>query len=615
MRARRTGSRIRQAAAGTALLVIAAGLPQAFGPTASADPQPSPAEAAAEGASRHTYVNPVSRGFADTFADPAVIRGKDGYWYAFGTTDPLRSGEGESHSLPVARSTDLVHWSYVNDALGEHNEPVWAAKDAAYWAPDISYHDGRYWLYFVATQTKVTGEQDDSAIGVATAPSPAGPWKSHDEPVVAPRHGSGGQDDFLWTFDPAHVVTPDGRRYLYYGSYYGGIHVTELSDDGTRTKGRPTKVATDNRFEGAYVVRRGGWWYLFASSGDCCAGPTTGYSVFVGRSRSVRGPFTDREGTPLTASRTGGTIALTPNGNRWVGTGHNAVVRDFAGQDWMVYHAIDRAQPYLDESFGINRRPMLIDRLDWSGGWPAVRGGEGASQGRQLAPVASPRAAGGKGVQRSDGVQGAGSVVPRPGRLDPSRSDEFDGGQPGPGWQWVREPAGRVAGGHYVWPTQDAELHKDENTASLMLREVPRSDFTVETKLTIDLGEQTVRNYQQAGLVAYAGDDRYLRLAHAAIWNTRQTEYGKEEPYADDIAYGSTSVGPPARTTWLRLKHTTAAAGGEHRVQAFTSRDGQKWIAGGTWTVPAGERLRFGLASMGGKGATAQFDYFRLYKR
>lgn len=607
MTLRNAGSRIRQLLAGLALLVPLS-VPQAYGSSALADERASQADTA----TGPTYVNPVSRGFADTFADPAVVRGKDGYWYAFGTTDPLRSG-GKPHSLPIARSRDLVHWSYVTDALSERNEPDWAAKDAAYWAPDISYHDGRYWLYFVTTQTKVTGEKDDSAIGVATAPSPAGPWKTHDEPVVPPRPAGDGQKGFLWTFDPAHVVDTDGRRYLYYGSYNGGIEVTELSEDGTRQTGRPTRVATDNRFEGAYVVRRDGWWYLFASSGDCCAGPTTGYSVFVGRSRSVRGPFTDREGVPLTASRTGGTVTLTPNGNRWVGTGHNAVVKDLAGQDWIVYHAIDRSDPYLNEPYGINRRPMLIDRLDWSDGWPTVRGGKGASAGRQPAPVTSPHAAGGSG-HGADGAPSPGGPGTRPGHEDPSRSDEFDRGQPRPGWQWVRKPAGRVEDGRYVWPTQDAELHKGENTASVMLREMPKGDFTVETKLSIDLGVQTERNYQQAGLVAYAGDDRYLRLAHTAIWNTRQTEYGKEEPYAGDIAYGSTSVGPPARTTWLRLRHTTAPRSGEHRVQAFTSRDGKKWIAGGTWTVPADEQLRFGLASMGGKGATAEFDYFRLYR-
>ncbi|SCK05568.1 Beta-xylosidase [Streptomyces sp. WMMB 714] len=600
------GARIRRTLAGSALLIPLAFVPPPYGSAASAD-----ARSDGPGARSLTYRNPVSSGFADTFADPAVVRGKDGYWYAFGTTDPLRSGEGEPHSLPVARSADLVDWSYVGDALDEDNAPDWADEknDAAYWAPDISYHDGRYWLYYVVTQTDATGEKDDSAIGVATASHPAGPWKSHDEPVVEPRRGDGDEDDFLWTFDPAHIVDTDGRRYLYYGSYYGGIEVTELSADGRRAVGKPTKVATDNRFEGGYVVRRGGWWFLFASSGDCCAGPTTGYSVFVGRSKSVRGPFKDREGVALTASRTGGSIALTPNGNRWVGTGHNAVVKDLAGQDWMLYHAIDRSDPYLDEPYGINRRPMLIDRLDWVDGWPAVRGGKGASEGRQLAPVTGPpgHAAGTRpGAERH--------APATPGRLDASRSDEFDGERPRPGWQWVRDPAGRVEKGQYVWPTQDADLHKDDNTASVMLRKAPEGDFTVETKLGIDLGEEKERNFQQGGLIAYVGDDRYLRLSHAAIWNTRQTEYGKEQPYEGDISYGSTSVGPPAATTWLRLRHTRDRRGGERRVQAFTSRDGRTWIAGGTWTLPGGSELRTGLVSMGGEGATAEFDYFRVYR-
>ena len=39
----------------------------------------------------------------DTFADPSVIRAKDGWWYAYGTTDPLREGEGTRHLIPTAR--------------------------------------------------------------------------------------------------------------------------------------------------------------------------------------------------------------------------------------------------------------------------------------------------------------------------------------------------------------------------------------------------------------------------------------------------------------------------------------------------------------------------------
>ncbi len=73
-----------------------------------------------------TYTNPVSKAFADTFADPSIIKGKDGYWYSYGTSDPLREGEGTSHTIPMARSKDLVNWNYVGDAFGSSNRPSWA---------------------------------------------------------------------------------------------------------------------------------------------------------------------------------------------------------------------------------------------------------------------------------------------------------------------------------------------------------------------------------------------------------------------------------------------------------------------------------------------------------
>src|SRR3712207_4750500 len=89
-----------------------------------------------------TYVNPVSKTFADTFADPAVIKAKDGYWYAYGTSDPLREGEGQFHTIPIARSSDLVNWEHVGDVFGSPNEVELAAEGAGIWAPDIRYIDG-----------------------------------------------------------------------------------------------------------------------------------------------------------------------------------------------------------------------------------------------------------------------------------------------------------------------------------------------------------------------------------------------------------------------------------------------------------------------------------------
>jgi arabinan endo-1,5-alpha-L-arabinosidase len=116
-------------------------------------------------------------------------------------------------------------------------------------------------------------------------------------------------------------------------------------------------VAINNKFEGAYVVHQGGYWYLFASTANCCAGPTTGYSVHVGRSRSLTGPYVDQQGVPLNTSRAGGIPVLMQNGNRWIGAGHNAIANDLAGQDWIVYHAINRADSYLKEPRGSTSAP------------------------------------------------------------------------------------------------------------------------------------------------------------------------------------------------------------------------------------------------------------------
>ncbi|MDO3705347.1 family 43 glycosylhydrolase [Micromonospora sp. C28SCA-DRY-2] len=704
------------------------------------------------------YRNPVSAAFADTFADPVIVRGDDGYWYAYGTTDPLREGERQFHRVPMARSADLVDWAYVGDAFGADQRPPYAAPGAGFWAPDVRRIGDRYVMYVTVTDTTVSPEGSDFAIGAATAPTPTGPWTFADQPVVAPRPGGGG--GWLWTIDPTQFTDVDGTSYLYYGSYYGGISVTELSPDGLRAVGQPTLVAIDNKFEGSYLLRHDGWYYLFASTANCCAGPATGYSVHVGRSRSPRGPFLDRDGIPLTASRAGGTPVLTQNGNRWIGTGHNGFLTDLSGQDWIVYHAIDRADPYLDEPFGINERPMLLDRLDWIDGWPTVNAGAGPSDGNRPAPVTTGRvderfdaglagwrgtggwrvadgrltgsgtltsrstlggdvraetdlrlagadaagltlgrvevrvdAAAGRLVARDGGrtataalppghrltdrhnlaveVRGRQLVAelsparqgdqlatvtlrldrPAPGRLGltatggaaefdnvslarlhrparhavpeprtgallPGWSDEFTDGLD-PAWSWVRpDPAATVSGGALRWPTQAADLVGTGNTAGVLLRDAPAGDYVVETKVTLDLGEETVRNYQQAGLVAYVDDDRFARLAQVAIWNTRQVEYGYELPFAGQPVYGGNIVGTPATTTWLRLAHRVDPVTGEHEFRAGSSRDGKHWTWGGVWTFPADTTPRIGLVAHGGAQppVTAEFDYLRFHR-
>src|SRR4029450_767160 len=120
---------------------------------------------------------------------------------------------------------------------------------------------------------------------------------------------------------------------------------------------------------------------------------------------------------------------------------------------------------------------------------------------------------------------------------------EFAGTAFGPGWPFVRpDPAANVAGGALNWPVQGADLTGTSNNAGVLLRDAPAGHWIAGTEVTLPLGEDTVRNYQQAGLIAYVSDDHFARLSAVAIWNTRQGEFGYEIRCAGTSAYRETSA-------------------------------------------------------------------------
>ncbi len=296
----------------------------------------------AASAKDNTYTNPLPlttpSGMAvESCADPSVVyAGPTGEnaWYLYCTTDPLsgtdRDAQGNLifHLIPTFRSTDLVHWLYVGDAFAAR--PSWVAADAGLWAPSVEYFNNQYYLYYTASNTSLPG--GGSAIGVATSASPSGPWTDTGTPAVEPHAPSCCPNDRRWTYDPAIIADDSGQRYIYYGSYFGGISVRKLSADGlVSDPATQVQITIADRYEGAFVIRRGGYYYLFGSATDCCKGPLTGYSVFIGRSDNPLGPFVDAEGVSLLQGRVGGTLVLSMNGNRWVGPGHNTVVTDLGG--------------------------------------------------------------------------------------------------------------------------------------------------------------------------------------------------------------------------------------------------------------------------------------------
>jgi len=181
----------------------------------------------------------------------------------------------------------------------------------------------------------------------------------------------------------------------------------------------------------------------------------------------------------------------------------------------------------------------------------------------------------------------------------------------------VRPPAAGTYGlesGTFRFDTQAADLFVDSNNASVLTEPAPNGNYVVEAKLKLNLPpEGCCFNYVQAGLVIYGGDDNFIKLAHVSIWETRQTEFDKEEfPVPDGYPrYGNTVVGPPGDWTWLRIAKRTHS--GQEYDTAYTSNDGRHWVRGGTWTHNLGSSAKIGLVAMGGAGFTANFDYVRVY--
>lgn len=293
------------------------------------------------------------------FPDPALLRASDGYFYVHAT-------QGGGHNIQVARSRDLKLWERLPDALPV--KPMWAKATQDFWAPHVSAHDGRYYLYYSAKpDAALTDTTRGLCLAVATADRPQGPFTDIGKPLLC---GPG-----FVNIDPMAFDDPaTGKRLLYWGSGFKPIKVQELARD--RVSFVPGSVpvdllptdATDDPanyrrlVEGAWVTRRKGWYYLFYSGDNCC-GPQAHYATLVARSRRATGPFTiippDRGGLVIAADA------------RWLAPGHNAVIADGKGRYWTAYHAIDRRRTGEPAN---SRRIMLIAPLTWRDGLPVVGG-------------------------------------------------------------------------------------------------------------------------------------------------------------------------------------------------------------------------------------------------
>jgi arabinan endo-1,5-alpha-L-arabinosidase len=303
------------------------------------------------GYAQSSYSNPV---YNADFADPTVIRGHDGLFYAYATNTSVGSA---FYHIQVARSSDLVHWNVIGDALPV--KPSWADRD--FWAPHVLYDKIRqlYYMYY-------SGESPDAkigkCIGAAISKNPEGPFEDVGKPLVS-------GESFI-NIDPMAFDDPaTGRKYLYWGSAHKPIRVQELDDDriSFRSGSTPTDVVATSQddysklVEGAWLHYRDGYYYLFYSGDNCC-GDKANYAVMVARSKNAVGPF-----ERLSEVKKNNSSAILVKNSEWRAPGHNSVITDDGGYDWIVYHAIA-----TDPALKSKGRIMLIDRIQYDAGWPFV---------------------------------------------------------------------------------------------------------------------------------------------------------------------------------------------------------------------------------------------------
>ncbi len=286
------------------------------------------------------YHNPVRSGM---FPDPSIVRVGEDYYMVNSTFIFFPC-------IPVSHSRDLVHWEIIGHAI---TNPEWARLDEleggrGYWAPDISYNNGRY--YITATyRLNDTGTVYRKQI-VVSSDRPEGPYS---EPAIIDEDG----------IDPS-IFHEDGRHYMLLNR---GARIFELNSDCTKQISEASLLFYGDQKrapEGPHLLKKDGYYYLFLAEGG--TGP--GHRITVARSRTLMGNYEPCPYNPIMRQM-----------DEKAGIqrcGHGKPVCTQNGEWYMVYLCGRR----IDGQYSILGRETALDPITWTAdGWPIVNGLKGPS--------------------------------------------------------------------------------------------------------------------------------------------------------------------------------------------------------------------------------------------
>src|SRR5262249_27729694 len=144
--------------------------------------------------------------------------------------------------------------------------------------------------------------------------------------------------------DPNVVLDEENTPWLVMGSFWTGIKMRRLdpqtgllSEADSKLYSLASRPERPRAIEAPFMIRHDGTYYLFVSFDRCCAGVNSTYKVMVGRSKSLTGPFVDRDDHAMMEG--GATLVLEGQGSVR-GPGHCAILTS-DGKDWLVHHFYD----------------------------------------------------------------------------------------------------------------------------------------------------------------------------------------------------------------------------------------------------------------------------------
>lgn len=336
--------------------------------------------------------------------DPSMMWDPVSKMYYSYATDAAITSE-KKQGIPVRRSRDLIQFEVIGYALSD--KAVAEGRDngdypptADFWAPFVEYvpavspqEKGEFRMYYSATKAFGSSE---SRIWLAVSEKAEGPFENRG--VVMDTWFT---DDTLPNAIDAHIIDDaDGKKYLVYGSFFGGIYIKELdkangmpADGDARNLGKriakkPEGSNIDGP-EGAAVLYHEGYYYLFVSYGWL----GDDYDIRVGRSEHVLGPYLDFFGKDMNSESLGmklaGSYQFTAE-NPWTlkseedwtfegfrGPGHGVPFYDPVREAFFfVHHVRDGAKELRIEpkkagdKVSYKMHYMVVRRMLFVGGWP-----------------------------------------------------------------------------------------------------------------------------------------------------------------------------------------------------------------------------------------------------